>query len=240
MPIVTITRSLNSHRSNNTKAARVRQDVGVSDFACSEIEADHRRIAHDLRAPLHALSGFLDLAIDDNTDPDIEGLLHAARRAATELDAQIATLDGAGDPETLTDLTDLAESIIELVRPLANDHPIVLLGGPGPVVRTRIRALRRIVINLMTNALRHSAAGTTVTITVANDPPRISINDDGPGPAAILEGGTDGNRLGLIIVRELLERLEGHLTVEAGEAKGSRVTVVLPAAPVDQEEVCET
>ena len=101
--------------------------------------------------------------------------------------------------------------------------------------------LVQVVVNLVSNALRFTARGGTVTVRVidAGHEMEIQVEDTGVGiPATALphifgwyqqapqsKGGTG---LGLAIVRGLVDAHAGRVTVESQEGKGSRFTVLLP------------
>jgi signal transduction histidine kinase len=133
-------------------------------------------------------------------------------------------------------------------------------GRDGPGVRVRScdgeplwtvgepDALRRIVDNLVDNAVRHARAAVDLDVTAAGRYQLISVTDDGPGIVVadrerVFERFTrlddarardaGGTGLGLAIVRELARRHGGTvlLTDPAGAQPGTRVEVRLPAAP---------
>jgi signal transduction histidine kinase len=101
--------------------------------------------------------------------------------------------------------------------------------------------LVQVVVNLVSNALRFTARGGSVTVRVidAGHEMEIQVEDTGVGiPATALphifgwyqqaprsKGGTG---LGLAIVRGLVDAHAGRVTVESQEGKGSRFTVLLP------------
>jgi two-component system OmpR family sensor kinase len=187
---------------------------------------DAARIAHDLRAPLHALLGFIDLAAADTSEPEVARLLHHARHAGSELQHLVAELSGQPDEPTAVDLHELVNGIVAMLRPVSGDHELMITGEPGSVVTVPPRAVRRIVTNLITNALRHTPPRSKVTIAIHHDKPSITIDDDGDGPDAIAVGSSSG-RLGLVIVRELVERIGGSITIDAHQPHGTSVTVQL-------------
>jgi two-component system OmpR family sensor kinase len=105
--------------------------------------------------------------------------------------------------------------------------------------------LRRMVMNLLDNAIRHSPDGERVEITIAAEDNRVtlSVQDAGPGiPASAHERiferfvrlesdtPTPGGGLGLPIARWVAEQHSGTLELESDSA-GSRFVVTLPAQP---------
>jgi len=89
--------------------------------------------------------------------------------------------------------------------------------------------LRELMLNLVDNGLRYTPEGGSVTLRVrhAGDAAFIDVEDTGPGiPEAersrvfdrfyrILGTNVDGSGLGLAIVREIVERHEGSISIEA-------------------------
>ena len=126
---------------------------------------------------------------------------------------------------------------------------IVLDPRPGlPTVVGDPEDLHRVVANLVSNAVKYSRPGGTVTIVVrpVKDGVLLAVSDEGIGiaehdvphlfteffrstnPAALEEPGTG---LGLSIVQRIVERHEGSLEVRSELGVGTTVEVRLPGAP---------
>jgi signal transduction histidine kinase len=105
------------------------------------------------------------------------------------------------------------------------------------------RAVTQILVNLLSNAIRHSPAGGKVRLTFAQTPgtASVSVSDEGPGIAAAdqqriferferahpEEGGTG---LGLAIARRLARSMGGDVNLDSAPGEGARFTLMLPAA----------
>lgn len=192
-------------------------------------------VSHDLRTPLTRLRLRL------------EALPPAAREAAAEdiaaidalLDDTLAVLreQRAGEPERV----DLGALLQALADDLADQgQPVELLpAAPGTLVRARPVALRRVLDNLVGNALRH---GGNARLQARRDGDTVDlwVDDDGPGippeqiarafePWVRLREQGSGQGLGLAIARDLAERDGATLALANRPEGGLRASLRLPA-----------
>ena len=118
-------------------------------------------------------------------------------------------------------------------------------GKVGAPIETRPQALRRILMNLIDNALKF---GNEVRVAVSREAGgnlAIAVQDRGPGiPEADLERvmqpfyrvetsrnrGTGGTGLGLAIAQQLARAMGGHLVLSNREGGGLQATLTLPLA----------
>ncbi|WP_426111911.1 sensor histidine kinase [Massilia sp. PWRC2] len=114
------------------------------------------------------------------------------------------------------------------------EHGVMVLGDS--------HLLRELLSNLLDNAIRYSDAGGTVTLSIAADPLRLTVDDDGPGIAEHERGlvlerffrgsaseGTSGCGLGLPIAFEIAARHGAHLSIAAAPGRrGARIAVAFP------------
>ena len=120
-----------------------------------------------------------------------------------------------------------------------------------PIVRGHALLLRELIRNLVDNALQYTPRGGTVTVRLLADPFGqvlvLQVEDNGPGiPEAerelvfqpfyrALGTEVDGSGLGLAIVREIAERHDASVDIEAahprGPTPGTRVTVRFAVKP---------
>jgi len=207
--------------------------------------------SHELRTPLATIAGYSELA---RSRPDDE---EALRRALEKVEEEshrmtalvedlllLARLD-AGRPlaRQPVDLTRMLLEAVADARVLAPDHVwrLTLPDEPIEVLGDEQR-LHQVVTNLLTNARKHTPAGTTVT--VAADPSGFTVHDDGPGFAPELaehafERFTRGDRarrreggvgLGLALVAAIVEAHGGSVTLDSRPGD-TTFTVRLPGAP---------
>ncbi|WP_051373412.1 CHASE2 domain-containing protein [Cupriavidus taiwanensis] len=118
------------------------------------------------------------------------------------------------------------------------DDPAVLQGEPALLVRA--------IANLVSNAIKFSPAGGTVTVSLAREPERfvVAVQDHGPGiadadqarlfePFARLHegqpGAPEGTGLGLVLVRAVAERHGGQASVRSQAGMGAVFRIELPA-----------
>ncbi|WP_454712610.1 CHASE2 domain-containing protein [Cupriavidus nantongensis] len=120
------------------------------------------------------------------------------------------------------------------------DDPAVLQGDPT--------LLARAIANLVSNAIKFSPAGGTVTVSLTCEPERfvVAVQDQGPGiaeadqarlfePFARLhegqQGAPEGTGLGLVLVRAVAERHGGRASVRSQAGAGAEFRIELPAPP---------
>ena len=217
--------------------------------------------SHELRTPLTSIRGFVealeDGAIEDpSTAQRFLGKIrtHADRMAVLVEDLLELSRLEAGESERELEPTrpaDVAEEVVASFAGAATRKDVRLrcVDRGAPAVRSDPERLRRILENLVDNAVKYTPEGGEVAVQSSAGPDgsaRVEVTDNGPGIAAehlprIFErfyrvdkarsrelGGTG---LGLSIVRHLAESMGASVTVESEPGKGSRFTVFLPAGP---------
>jgi signal transduction histidine kinase len=221
--------------------ARARQRAFVADAA------------HELRSPLANMRTELEVAqrLGDRTDwPAVAADLLVDTERLSRLVDDLLLL-ARGDDASPRPGAARPFELGELVAEVAQRHPSppVRIEPPaGPVWTVGAPdEVRRVVANLLDNAVRHAASRVLVTVDRAGAYPVVTVTDDGPGiPEADRDRVFDrftrlddarardvgGAGLGLAIVRDLLGRNGG--TVRLSDAgPGLRAEVRLPAAPAD-------
>lgn len=150
-----------------------------------------------------------------------------------------------------TDVGAIVEQVAALMRPLAqNEGKLSLAVHVAPALPLAMAdgdRLHQILGNLVRNAVRHTPEGGIIALSVDTDGPWIviAVADTGEGiPPADLPRiferfyrvdqartrTSGGAGLGLAIVREFVELMGGHVTVESSPGEGSCFKVFLPAA----------
>jgi signal transduction histidine kinase len=217
-------------------------------------------MSHELRTPLNAISGYVDLLSmgirGPVTDVQLEDL-DRIRKNGRYLLALIndilnfARLE-AGQVEfasTDVEVRDLLLGLEPIVGPqvaAGGVHYSCEAGPPGVRVRADYERVRQILLNLLTNAIKFTAAGGSVTVSCAcsSEAVSLSVVDTGRGiDSAKLERifepfvqvdrhltnvSQQGVGLGLAISRDLARRMGGDITARSEVGKGSTFTLVLP------------
>ncbi len=154
-----------------------------------------------------------------------------------------------------TDLVALTQTTVRLMEPYAAEKGVNLELNPAPgqslaakfELEVDGRAIQQALVNLVDNAIKHSAKGQTVTLEIeagSQSSFNLSVSDRGAGiPKAEqekiferfyrlgseLRRETQGIGIGLSIVKHIVEAHGGHVTVKSGSGQGSRFTINLPA-----------
>jgi signal transduction histidine kinase len=213
------------------EASRARQRAFVGDAA------------HELRSPLASLRTQLEVAerlgepvAPTDLLPEVERLDHLVDGLLT-----LARAD-EGDPRLRQQEP---VELVSLLREVAAGYaagrvPVTVAAGGPRWIEGNPQALRRVVDNLVGNAVRHARSEVRLS---AGDGPTITVEDDGPGippadrerafdrftrldDARSRDGSAEGAGLGLAIVRELV-RLHGGTVTLDDAGPGLRATVLL-------------
>ncbi len=203
-------------------------------------------ISHDLRTPLARLRMRLEQMQDDGAQ--------AQRCIADvrEMDQLIGSVLGMMRDQHASEARERIDACA-LVQSLADDlaeqgQPVTVEDtadpGAAPVVLARPTSLKRVVGNLIGNAVRHGGSA-RISMAAHGAEFRLAIDDDGPGiPPHQLDAvfqpfyradtsrgsGTPGSGLGLYIARDLIEREGGRIGLANRPGAGLRATVTLPLA----------
>ena len=219
------------------------------------------RCTHEVRAPLGAIRNYLTVLLDGTVgslnDKQRFMLTRMIKRVNSLLELERDLLDlsaieaGRSTLELeLLSLADLVREVTDLMRPSAAEKGVRmrLLIEPDPLV-TRVDrgAVRRIFINLVSNAIKYTPSGGIVQVRVsqADDRASVEVMDTGIGISTdnlprIFDkfyrvrgrqtADIVGTGLGLPIVKSLVKDLGGEIKVDSEVGRGSVFTVFLPIA----------
>ena len=209
--------------------------------------------SHDLRTPIASITAMLEAIEDGLADASeyLAPLQDQARRLGSLVEDlfELARIDAGSLAHELHEiqLEPLLESCVRGLEAEARarnvtlerrfDGALAALCAPEQV--------ERVLLNLLTNALRHTPSDGTVAVVLAadDDGVRVSVEDTGEGLTAetarrmfdrFWRGDSartaEGAGLGLAIARGLVEQQGGRIWAEPRENGGARVSFTLPAA----------
>jgi signal transduction histidine kinase len=237
------------------------QDV-TDEHALEKTRSDFVATAsHELRTPLAAVYGAVrtlrredvELSAEDRTT-FLEMIESEALRLSRIVDQIL--LAGQLDADavelrlTESDPAEVAAGVIESASVhLPEGISLGLNADGGSPIMCDENKLRQVLVNLLDNAIKYSPDGGKVGIRIEQDGALclIEVSDEGLGiPSSEREKifekfyrldpqqtkGVGGSGLGLYICRELVERMDGQLSVESEPGVGSRFQVALPIRPL--------
>lgn len=236
--------------------------LAVEAFAAQQAREVKRRreeylafVAHDLRTPLNAISvATAILEADLKACPDLVGMIGILRRNVRQLgslvnkvmeeNTNLLTADGIRPELRRFDLWPLVESLVHDLKPMDGNGSVVLM-NQIPVdleVHGDAELIRRILQNLISNALTYTTQGTVQIgsrLRIDEGSVECWVSDTGKGiPAHLLgqvfqKGEGDAERtassgLGLAIVKRFVEAHKGAVHAESEVGKGTTIRFTLP------------
>lgn len=207
--------------------------------------------SHELRTPLTTLSSRIQVLQRrrDRGEPIDETIVELRRDAAMMSDVLTDLLLVAeGEAGTAAaEVSDSVSAAVASLRALAEDGGVALVARSAGELRVALPAvtLTRVLVALIDNAIQHSPAGATVTITDTGEgeDAAIRVTDTGSGitgidTARVFErfarssesGRRRGFGLGLSLVRDVAARAGGSVEVEQTSAHGTTFLLRLPLA----------
>jgi len=214
--------------------------------------------AHELRAPVGAIRGFLELVKEatDNFPKDVRENLEAISAASEHLNQLVDDLLEVARSESGTirievedvDIVTLINSIVKEFSPDIEKKHIkvnVRVAKSTPMVRGDTKKIKEVIVNLLSNAIKYNKEGGGVEIQVFTQEPYLitEIRDTGFGiPKQEHEkifkkffrvrarGTRDvmGTGLGLFITRMLVEKMGGKVMFTSRENEGTTFAFSLP------------
>jgi signal transduction histidine kinase len=237
--------------------------------ALDEAEAANRAksrflatMSHELRTPLNAIIGFSEMMNAELLGPlgnkryvDYAASINESGRYLLDLINDILDMSKieAGKYELVHEPINVVKAIrlsCHMVENTVRDKGLTLTlknSNETPVIEADRRAFMQVILNILSNAVKFTETGGTVTVTVTDAPDNrimIEVNDTGIGiPAEKLgrigqpfeqvsgamartHGGTG---LGLAITKKLVEMHDGELRINSVYGQGTTVTIIMPA-----------
>ena len=212
-------------------------------------------VAHELRTPLTILQGNLEGILDGVYQPDAEHidlLLDETRRLNRLVeDLRTLSLAEAGQLPLQREPVNLAELLGDVATSFSGQAEVSgvslkVTAEPGPgalIVPGDAGRLDQVLSNLVANALQHTPAGGTISLSAGRSENGmcLKVTDNGRGiPAEDLPNIFDrfwrgderrqaGTGLGLAIARQLVQAHGGKISVESQLNQGTTFTIDLPA-----------
>jgi two-component system cell cycle sensor histidine kinase PleC len=225
-------------------------------------------MSHELRTPLNAILGFSEIIARECLGPvgsprykEYAGDIHNSGAHLLSLIndlLDVAKIE-AGRMEIEPQIIETArtlESALKFVGARARDRRqelTVAVADEALILYADERALKQIVINLVSNAVKFTHDGGSIEVSAKRNNAgdfELTVADDGPGipaekvgrifkPFSRVDNRYDsensGTGLGLALVRGLAELHGGRAWMESEEGRGTRVHVVLPMTAAAQE-----
>ena len=250
------------YRRQRLLSAKLQDAKLAADQANESKSAFLSSMSHDLRTPLNGIIGYTALARqekDENRRNEYLDKVQSSEQLLLDLVNDTLELSRieSGKMELVPEVVygkKLWETVITAVRPLAAEKGVHIAADtdtyPNETVYVDRNKVQKVVLNLLTNAVKYTPAGGTVTFAVGVlEPPRngctrrITVQDTGIGMAPEFmarlyepfaqehraeAAGIPGTGLGLSIVKRVVDLMGGTISVESEVGKGTRFTVDLP------------
>jgi len=206
-------------------------------------------LAHEIRNPLASLELFAGLIAEDRGETEQwVSNLRAGIRTLSGTVNNVLSLNGDGRKRLApVDLSACVASGVEFVQPIAEQAGVALQFSPAQTIITvqgNDDAIRQIMLNLIANAIRHTAVGGVVEVAARTETRHgairgiVTVRDNGcgiPGDllAHIFEAGFSGSGetpgLGLAVCSRLVAQHHGEIRVKSEVGEGTEFEAEFPA-----------
>ncbi len=217
------------------------------------------RLAHELKTPLTAIASAAEIMRDERLGAmgnarylGYAADVHESAQHALAVIAKMLGREGDRDYDDnrigLVDLNNLVTRTVSTLQPIAADRRVMLAfeaEGTSPMIRASATALRQILINLVTNALKFTPQGGDVRVVTGyrvNGAPFLAVRDTGIGidaktSANVLTVSPDaaqvppmprpggGFGIGLPLAVRLVRDMGGDIEIVATPGKGTQVLI---------------
>jgi PAS domain S-box-containing protein len=256
--VVSVRSDITAIKEREDELTRAKNQAEAANFAKSQFLAT---MSHELRTPLNAIIGFSDMLLNEVYGPlgapryagyaaDIKASGHHLLALITDI-LDMSRIEAGRyelSPERMA-LPDLLEESLRMVRGRAEEHGIALgvLIEPGlPAISADRRAVKQILLNLLSNALKFTGDGGRVTLgarATQDAGIAVAVADTGAGIApdhlarifepfqhvnASVSRASQGAGLGLSICKRLADLNGLDLAVASTLGEGTTVTLTFP------------
>ncbi|MCH9807579.1 MAG: HAMP domain-containing protein [Alphaproteobacteria bacterium] len=215
--------------SFNTSAARIESLVAANKLLLANA-------SHELRTPLARIRMGLEL-MEQDPSPKRKAALEADISEVDDMIEEILLLSRLGAVDNLEERHEV--DLLALAAEEASRYPGIDVSGSPVTLDGDGRLLRRLVRNLVENAIKHGAPPAAIWIGHEDENIIVRVSDQGEGISADLaeqvfepfhrgrsRGKVGGSGLGLALVRSIAEQHGGTVRFEAGEKGRLNVVVV--------------
>ncbi|MDP2310654.1 MAG: PAS domain S-box protein [Pseudomonadota bacterium] len=246
--VVAIVADITDRRQADLTLRRAKVDAETSN---RELEAFSSAVAHDLRAPLRAIHGFVGILLEDHgpqldeaARPLLARIVGAVDRMSRLIDELLALSHCSQAPMVRrpVDLSALGRRILGRLAEAAPERVVHAVVADGLVVEGDPPLLDLLMENLLSNAWKFTSHHERATIEVGRDPGtgELFVRDDGAGfdprfagslflPFHRLHGPEfEGNGIGLATVDRIVRRHGGTVRAEGQVEAGATVYFTLP------------
>lgn len=221
-----------------------------------ELDAFAHTVAHDLRNPLHIISGYAEVAGELHTGLSSEeigsylSIIEDTARKMVDITDGLLLLSTLHITKPDTGPLDMGRIVSEaqkrLVLVIEERQAGITVPETWPVALGYGDWVEEVWVNYLSNALKYGGCPPRLEVGAtpqADNTVRYWVRDNGHGLALEEQGGlftpftrlgkvsVDGHGLGLSIVKRIVERLGGHVGIDSRVGKGSTFYFTLPAAP---------
>lgn len=214
-------------------------------------------VSHELKTPLHSISGYAELMKDDVVKPEdirpfADKIYKESQRTIRMVEdiISLSHLDEGADEVQweMTDVGQIAGEAVERLRPEADANEVRITSDTGQaMMKAKPALIREIMTNLIDNAIKYNKPGGAVNVTVRNNDGQtdVVVEDNGIGipeedQSRIFErfyrvdkshsreiGGTG---LGLSIVKHAVLIHNGSIELKSAPGKGTKITIHFPCS----------
>jgi signal transduction histidine kinase len=254
-------------RKAETALRRARDDSELANRSKTEFLAN---MSHELRTPLNAIIGFSEIMRDELLGPlgdkrygQYARDIHGSGSHLLEIINDILDLSKieAGKHDLVEDTVELSAVVkgcLTLLGERAQSAGVALqqqLPDDLPALRADPRKVKQVMLNLLTNAVKFTRSGGSVTVIAERRPSgdvAVQVSDTGIGidpadfervmaPFGQVDTGLgrkyEGTGLGLPLARAFTELHGGTLELDSAPDEGTTVTVVLPKERVIERDL---
>ncbi|MBS0472463.1 MAG: PAS domain S-box protein [Proteobacteria bacterium] len=256
---ISVARDVTARKEKELEAKAAQERAEAANQAKSRFLAN---MSHELRTPLNAIIGFADLMRQGAFGPlgnpryaDYATLVYDSGQLLLDLITDMLDMAKieAGKLDLNMERVNLTETVADVVRMMQNRAEagrlvLTVEAAPMPSLLADRRAVKQVLLNLISNAIKFTPPGGEITVTTRASEgfAYITVSDSGFGiPASEISRlgkpfeqvcadpmlAKAGTGLGLALVKALAEKHGGTLSIASEEGIGTEVTVTFAMSP---------